>query len=86
MPIPGRFEKPLGEQIIELQEMAGGAGRGRIPVTVYGVLPRPEVIAHYRDIGVDRCIFWLPSVGADEAKTHLDRYTALMEEVAKAGA
>lgn len=86
MPIPGRFETPLGEQIAKLQEMASQAGRGRIPVTVYGTLPRPEVIAHYQEIGVDRCIFWMPSVEADEAKTLLDRYAALMEEVAKAGA
>lgn len=86
MPIPGRFETPLGEQINILQSMAADAGRGRIPVTVYGTIPRPEVIEHYREIGVDRCIFWLPSAGADETKTQLDRYGALMEDAAKAGA
>jgi probable F420-dependent oxidoreductase len=86
MPIPTRGDKPLSEQLQELQSLAGEAGRNRIPVTVYGTLPRSEVIGHYRDIGVDRCIFWLPSVGPDEAKGHLDRYAALIEEVAKAGA
>ncbi len=86
MPIPGRFEKPLGEQIVDLNNMAAEAGRGRIPVTVYGALPRAEVIVHYRDIGIDRCIFWLPSAEADETNTQLDRYSALIEEVAKAGA
>jgi hypothetical protein len=76
----------MSEQVNELQAMAADAGRGRIPITVYGTLARPEVIGHYRDIGIDRCIFWLPSAGTDETKSHLDRYAALMEEVAKAGA
>jgi probable F420-dependent oxidoreductase len=86
MPIPTRGDKPLSEQVTELQALAADAGRGRIPVTVYGTLPRPEVIQHYHDIGIDRCIFWLPSVPRDEALPQLDRYAALMEEVAKAGA
>jgi probable F420-dependent oxidoreductase len=86
MPIPTRGDKPLSEQVVELQDLASAAGRGRIPITVYGTLPRPEVIQHYHDIGIDRCIFWLPSVAADEALPQLDRYTSLMAEVAKAGA
>ena len=86
MPIPTRGDKPLSEQVVELQEMAAQAGRARIPITVYGTLPRPEVIQHYHDIGIDRCIFWLPSADAAETTTHLDRYASLMEEVAKAGA
>jgi len=40
---------------------------------------------HYREIGVDRGIFWLPSVAEDEALGHLDRYAALIGEVEKAG-
>jgi probable F420-dependent oxidoreductase len=85
MPIPGRNPVPLGDRIKQLQQMAAAAGRGPIPVTVYGTVPRPEVVQHYIDVGVERCIFWLPSAREEEALPHLDRYTSLIEEVAKAG-
>jgi hypothetical protein len=85
MPIPGRGAQ-IGDRMKELQEMASAAGRGTIPVTVYGTMARDEVVGHYRDIGVDRCIFWLPSASADEVMPALDRYVSLMESVAKAGA
>ncbi len=86
MPIPGRGEVPMSEKIQTLQRMAADAGRGPIPVTAYGVLPRPEVVSHYADIGIERCIFWLPTSTPDEAIALLDRYAALMNEVATAGA
>jgi probable F420-dependent oxidoreductase len=86
MPIPMRGEVPLGERVRQLNEMAEEAGRGRIPVTVYGTLPREEVIAHYADIGIDRCIFWLPPVSEVEAIPQLDRYAEMAGSFAKAGA
>jgi probable F420-dependent oxidoreductase len=85
MPIPGRGAN-IGERMKELQTMASDAGRGPIPVTVYGTMARDEVVGHYDEIGVDRCIFWLPSAPADEVMPALDRYVSLMETVAKAGA
>ena len=85
MPIPGRGAN-IGERMKELQAMAADAGRGPIPVTVYGTMARDEVVGHYDEIGVDRCIFWLPSAPADEVLPALDRYVSLMESVAKAGA
>jgi len=86
MPIPMRGEIPLGERVRQLNEMAEEAGRGRIPVTVYGTLPREEVIAHYAVIGIDRCIFWLPPVSEVEAIPQLDRYAEMAGSFAKAGA
>ncbi|HEV8573223.1 MAG TPA: LLM class F420-dependent oxidoreductase [Dehalococcoidia bacterium] len=86
MPIPMRSETPLSERVRRLNEMAEEAGRGRIPVTVYGALPREEVIAHYADIGVERCIFWLPAAPESEAIPQLDRYGELVGSFAKAGA
>lgn len=86
MPIPGRSETPLSERITRLQEMAAAAGRGPIPVTAFGTVARPEIIDHYAEIGVDRAVFWAPPVAEDEALGHLDRYAALIEDVAKAGA
>jgi probable F420-dependent oxidoreductase len=86
MPIPTRSETPLVERVGRLNEMAEEAGRGRIPVTVYGAVAREEVIAHYADIGIDRCTFWLPPVPESEAIPQLDRYAEMMGSFAKASA
>jgi probable F420-dependent oxidoreductase len=86
MPIPMRGGFKMGERIPELQRLAAEAGRGPIPVTAYGVLPRPEVIQHYIDVGVERSIFWLPTAPESEALGHLDRYAELIRELATAGA
>jgi probable F420-dependent oxidoreductase len=86
MPIPGRSNKPLGEKMKDLQELAAAAGRGPIPVTIYGALPRPEVINHFAEIGVDRCIFWLSPAQEAEVLPQLERYEQIAREVATAGA
>ena len=86
MPIPLRSEVPLAERVNQLQRLAAEAGRGPIPVTVYGTLPRAEVINHYAEIGVERCVFWLPTAPAPEALPHLDRYAELAASIARAGA
>jgi alkanesulfonate monooxygenase SsuD/methylene tetrahydromethanopterin reductase-like flavin-dependent oxidoreductase (luciferase family) len=86
LPIPTRSETPLSERVRKLNQLAEEAGRGPIPVTVYGTLAREEVIAHYADIGVERCIFWLPPVTEAEAIPQLDRYAEMAGSFAKAGA
>ena len=86
MPIPVRGRLPLSERMKQLEQMAAEAGRGRIPVTVYGVTPRPEVISHYAEIGVERGVFWMPPAAGAEALSYLDRYAAAAEEAVKAGA
>ena len=86
MPIPLRSEAPLSERVQELQRLAAAAGRGPIPVTVYGAIPRPEVISHYAEIGVERCVLWLAPAPREEAIPQLDRYAELIESIARAGA
>ena len=66
--------------------LAADAGRGPIPVTVYGVAPQAEVINSYIEAGVEAGIFWLPSVSEEEALPMLDQYSQVMETVATAGA
>jgi probable F420-dependent oxidoreductase len=85
LPIPTRSLTPLSERVRELNEMAQAAGRARIPVTAFGTPPRDEVIAHYADIGIDRCIFWVQPVPESEAIPQLDRYAELIGSFAKAG-
>lgn len=86
LPIPGRGGVPLGDRIKELNALAAEAGRGPVPVSAYGTLPRPEVINHYIEIGVDRCIFWLSPSPEAEVLQQLDRYVEVQREVATAGA
>ncbi len=77
IPIPGRSEKPFSERIAELNRLAADAGRGRIPVSVYGAAPRREIIQQYVDLGVERCIFWLSCAPKERALPELDRYAEL---------
>jgi probable F420-dependent oxidoreductase len=86
LPIAARSREPMADRVRRLNEMAEQAGRGRLPVTAYGIQPREEVIAHYADIGIERCTFWLPPVPEEEAIPHLDRIAELVGSFAKAGA
>jgi probable F420-dependent oxidoreductase len=63
---------PLGRRadfksrIAELNHLATAAGRGPIPVTMFGVPPKPEVIETYAEAGVERVLFNLPPAPASE--------------------
>jgi probable F420-dependent oxidoreductase len=74
IPIPVASQRPMSERIPELNRLAAEAGRGRIPVSVWGAPSRPEVIQHYAELGVERCVFWLPSAPREEVLPFLDRY------------
>jgi probable F420-dependent oxidoreductase len=74
MPIGGRTGHVLGEMIRQLQERAKAAGRGPIPVSVFGVPPSKEIIEQYAAMGVDRVIFGLRPEGADQVIPALKRY------------
>ncbi|HSO93479.1 MAG TPA: LLM class F420-dependent oxidoreductase [Candidatus Dormibacteraeota bacterium] len=80
MPIPGRGAADLAERMAELKRLATEAGRGRIPVWVYGVSPRPESMARYRELGIDAAIVALPDA---DAETVLPIVEALGSEVAR---
>ena len=58
--------------------MARDAGRGRIPVTLFGVPGDPAVIEGYEAMGIDRACFRLPSLGSEEAISRLKRYAEAM--------
>ena len=85
MPIGGRATN-VGERIAELQRMAADAGRGPIPVTIFGVRPDPSVINHYREIGVNRCVFAMPSAPAETVLPILERCAEAAREFEGAAA
>jgi probable F420-dependent oxidoreductase len=86
MPIPTRGPAHLSDRMQELGAMAEKAGRGPIPVSCFGVPPRPEVIESFEKIGVQRCVFFIPPTEEAEAIPRLDRYAEVTREFASAGA
>jgi alkanesulfonate monooxygenase SsuD/methylene tetrahydromethanopterin reductase-like flavin-dependent oxidoreductase (luciferase family) len=64
-------------RIPELQELARAAGRGSIPVTTY---PKAEsaAIEEAAAAGVERCIWYVPSDGRDQALAKLEELAKLI--------
>jgi hypothetical protein len=52
-----------------------------LSVSVYGAGPDPQSLESYAEIGVDRTIFALPSVGRDAALPLLDQYAEAMTKL-----
>jgi probable F420-dependent oxidoreductase len=73
----------LAERIAELRRRGEEAGRGRIPVTAFGVPIDAAMVEQLASAGVDRALFMLPSAeradverAADEAVTVAERFRA----------
>jgi probable F420-dependent oxidoreductase len=62
---------------VSLRQRAEQAGRGPIPVTVFGVPPRKALLAEFAEAGADRCLLPLQDVPADQAMATLDEWTNL---------
>jgi hypothetical protein len=80
MPIAGRAD--TAEDFESLQKLAAGAGRGPIPVTVFGAPPKPAVLEGYAVAGVERALIALPSAPEADSLRRLDRYAELIATVA----
>jgi probable F420-dependent oxidoreductase len=80
--IPNRIKSPeeLGERIGELQRRAEAAGRGRIPVTMFGAKPEARLLERLRDAGVTRSMFYLPAAERGEVERGLDSLTEVAAE------
>ncbi|MCC6386004.1 MAG: LLM class F420-dependent oxidoreductase [Dehalococcoidia bacterium] len=74
MPIVGRGGDRLAARMAELQAMAKAAGRGAIPVTLFGAVPRPELIEQWLELGVERVLLNLPPAPAAETLPRLQHY------------
>ena len=82
IPIPVVLQRPLSDCIAELNRLAAEAGREPIPVSAFGAASRPEVIQHYAELGVKRCVFWLPPAPTDKVLPLLDSYAEVMKSFA----
>jgi probable F420-dependent oxidoreductase len=73
--IPNRVRSPedLAPRIAELQRRAEEAGRGPIPVTVFGAKSEARLLERLRDAGVTRSLFYLPPAEPGEVERALDR-------------
>jgi probable F420-dependent oxidoreductase len=68
----------LCARVAELQRRAGDAGRGPVPVTVYGAPRDRDAIARYARAGITRCVFWLPAGDAAAAEARLDEVARMV--------
>ena len=73
-------------RLAEFWHMTEAAGRGRLPVTVYGSRIDPALVDSYQNAGVSRCVFRLPAAGTDEVLAELDRAANLARQFTTAGA
>ena len=72
--IPNRVKSPeeLGVRIAELQRRAEAAGRGRIPVTVFGAKPEQRQLERLEAAGVTRSLFYVRPEKPGEVERQLD--------------
>jgi len=82
MPIGGRGFDAL-DILPRFRHMAAEAGRDphELPMTVFAAPQDGERLRRYRDAGVDRAVFMVPTKGRDETLKHLDTAATLAREV-----
>jgi len=76
--MPNAFpQDALAVRMAELQRLAEAAGRDPIPVSVFGCRPEASVVEAYAALGVDRCVFWVPSESAERVLPLVEAYGRL---------
>ncbi|HMJ40189.1 MAG TPA: LLM class F420-dependent oxidoreductase [Verrucomicrobiae bacterium] len=73
------------ERIPELQEMARAAGRAPIPVSYYPKQDASE-IERLAEAGVERCIYYVPPDGRDQALAKLEELARMIRPYVGSGA
>ncbi len=71
---PARFPA----RFAELQALAADRGRGPIPVTAFGAKPDAAVVEGLAELGVERCLFFVPPAPADTVLPILDSHAELV--------
>jgi probable F420-dependent oxidoreductase len=73
---PARIAKLLAELDRELEKR--GRDRKAFSITVYGAAAKPETVAAYRELGVDRILFALRSMPSADTLPRLDSWASLL--------
>ncbi len=73
----------LPDRAAELQRLATEAGRNPLPVTAFAVDHSVERVRELAGAGIVRCVFNLPTAGAEEVLPVLDTLARLSEEFRK---
>jgi probable F420-dependent oxidoreductase len=82
LPIVGRGSAPLADRVAELNHMANEAGRGPIPVTVFGARADPAQLEEFEAAGVERAIIGVRPAPADQVLPDLRRYADVVRAFA----
>jgi probable F420-dependent oxidoreductase len=79
-----RAYQDLPAVVRDLRARAAKAGRrpDDISISLLGVPEEEAMLQQYRQLGVERAIFFVPSVGKDKVLPLLDHYAALIPKVA----
>jgi probable F420-dependent oxidoreductase len=64
-------------RVTTLRQRAADAGRGPIPVTVFGAPPDKALLAQFADAGADRCLLALAHLDASQTLATLDDWARL---------
>ncbi|MBI3994315.1 MAG: LLM class F420-dependent oxidoreductase [Candidatus Lambdaproteobacteria bacterium] len=80
--LPNRGVKMMSDKIKELNDLAAKAGRGPIPVSLFGAPPDAKVVEQLERDGVSRVLFTLPPKGADVVLPLLDQFADIRRKVA----
>jgi hypothetical protein len=75
---PEEFEADLARRIVELGELADAAGRERLPVTLFNPCPHPAALQRYRQLGIQRAVFWVPTLTERDLLPILDALAELI--------
>jgi probable F420-dependent oxidoreductase len=68
----------FAERAEKLQQRAGDAGRGRIPMSLFGAETSPEAIEGYHRVGMDRVIYGVSSADRETVLKELDDLAPLV--------
>lgn len=68
----------FGRRVTALQRRAADIGRGRIPVTVFGVPPRRGLLTEFAAAGADRCLLALAHLDESQTLATLDEWAKLI--------
>jgi alkanesulfonate monooxygenase SsuD/methylene tetrahydromethanopterin reductase-like flavin-dependent oxidoreductase (luciferase family) len=80
MPNYGRSD--VVAQVADFRRRCEEAGRGRLPVMVYGAKLDPQELESFRTAGIEKVAFWLPSDSRDAALRRLDELAPIRERLA----